>query len=117
MLFFLVPNMFVKFRFFYRSNIINTSNTARFSTRGLELQISSIYASLVMEESKPIETKDEKMTDDFSSIICKPIGRIMSCFTEKNGTPRQGLLCTKSKGILTLDYGIPNPQHSVGMKQ
>jgi hypothetical protein len=58
--------------------------------------------------------KDEVMEQDLSNFNFKPIGKIITCFTEKNGTPRQGLLCTMAKAILTVDFGVPNPQHSLG---
>ena len=45
----------------------------------------------------------------------KSIGRIQSCFTKKNGTPRQGLLAHHAKAILTIDYGLPNTQHALGI--
>jgi tRNA (Thr-GGU) A37 N-methylase len=33
-------------------------------------------------------------------------------FTEKNGTPRQGLLCTKAKGVLPINY-VDGAHHAV----
>lgn len=64
------------------------------------------------ETTKSIEKKKEE--EDNSSFTFKPVGKIVTCFTEKNGTPRQGLLCTMAKAMLTVDFGVPNPQHSLG---
>ena len=36
--------------------------------------------------------------------VCyQPIGRIQSCFKERNGTPRQGLLAPHSRAILKVE--------------
>ena len=40
------------------------------------------------------------------------IGRIKTCFKEKNGTPRQPSLCTKATGTLVIE-GFSNPAHSL----
>jgi len=42
----------------------------------------------------------------------RPIGRIITSFPEKNGTPRQGAIAPASKARLQLEFGN-NPQHSV----
>ncbi len=47
--------------------------------------------------------------------LIKPIGWIRTCFPEKNGTPRQGILCTHSKGILKLTNVGTNPAHFLGI--
>ncbi|XP_072260564.1 tRNA (adenine(37)-N6)-methyltransferase isoform X1 [Pyxicephalus adspersus] len=47
-------------------------------------------------------------------LLTKPIGYIESCFTEKNGTPRQPSVCSLSRGRLRISKSIfNNPEHSV----
>eukprot|EP00053_Salpingoeca_punica_P018938 m.188408 g.188408 ORF g.188408 m.188408 type:complete len:649 (+) comp17536_c0_seq2:118-2064(+) len=41
-----------------------------------------------------------------------PIGVLRSCFREKNGTPRQGVVCPESRASLTLTC-FNNPEHSL----
>jgi len=46
--------------------------------------------------------------------LFRPIGFIRTCFPEKNGTPRQGILCQHTKGRLTLEFvgaNNTNPSH------
>ncbi len=40
------------------------------------------------------------------------VGRIRTCFKEKNGTPRQPSLCTMATGVLTIEV-FTNPSHSL----
>ena len=42
----------------------------------------------------------------------RPIGRIMTSFPEKNGTPRQGSVVPASKARLVIEFGN-NPQHAL----
>ena len=42
----------------------------------------------------------------------RPIGKIMSSFPEKNGTPRQGSVAPASKAVLRVRFGN-NPHHAV----
>lgn len=45
------------------------------------------------------------------------IGRMKTCFKEKNGTPRQPTLCSKAPGSLTVEV-FGNPDHSLeGLKE
>jgi len=41
------------------------------------------------------------------------IGVVESIFKEKNGTPRQGLLCKHTRACITIDIGSENPEHSL----
>ncbi|KAM9330651.1 tRNA (adenine(37)-N6)-methyltransferase [Gastrophryne carolinensis] len=52
-------------------------------------------------------------------VLTKPIGFIESCFTAKNGTPRQPSVCSLSRGRLKIDKSVfNNPEHSVmGLEQ
>ncbi|XP_061684601.1 tRNA (adenine(37)-N6)-methyltransferase isoform X2 [Syngnathoides biaculeatus] len=44
-----------------------------------------------------------------------PIGYIHSCFSEKNGTPRQPTVCGPSRGELRLQRSVfNNPEHALG---
>jgi len=62
-----------------------------------------------MDNKEDLETKAKPS----SLIQFQAIGYIRSCFSEKNGTPRQGILCKNSKATLKLDFGTPNPHHSL----
>eukprot|EP00911_Craspedida_sp_UC1_P002790 UC1_evm1s2041 len=42
-----------------------------------------------------------------------PIGYIRTCFPEKNGTPRQGIVVPEARGRLTVSAGFTNPEHSL----
>ena len=42
----------------------------------------------------------------------RPIGRIESCFTQKNGTPRQASLAPAARARLRLRWGT-NPAHAL----
>ncbi|XP_063770736.1 tRNA (adenine(37)-N6)-methyltransferase [Pseudophryne corroboree] len=47
-------------------------------------------------------------------ILTQPIGYIESCFTAKNGTPRQPSICSLSRGCLRISKTVfNNPEHSV----
>lgn len=41
------------------------------------------------------------------------IGHIVSCFKEKNGTPRQPTVCPEARGVITLNQVFNNPEHSL----
>ncbi|KAM4808522.1 tRNA (adenine(37)-N6)-methyltransferase [Rhinophrynus dorsalis] len=53
------------------------------------------------------------------SILTTPIGYIESCFTAKNGTPRQPSVCSLSRGCLRISKSVfNNPEHSLmGLEQ
>lgn len=46
------------------------------------------------------EKKNAICTDD--EFVCRPIGKLRTCFVEKNGTPRQGCVCPSSAATLKL---------------
>ncbi|XP_044142031.1 tRNA (adenine(37)-N6)-methyltransferase [Bufo gargarizans] len=52
-------------------------------------------------------------------VLTQPIGYIESCFTGKNGTPRQPSICSLSRGCLRISKKIfNNPEHSLmGLQQ
>src|SRR4051794_34850039 len=37
-----------------------------------------------------------------------------SCFTEKNGTPRQPQICAGARAKLAIQTGVENPHHALG---
>ncbi|XP_077106908.1 tRNA (adenine(37)-N6)-methyltransferase [Ranitomeya variabilis] len=53
------------------------------------------------------------------NVLTQPIGYIESCFTGKNGTPRQPSICSLSRGSLRISKKVfNNPQHSlIGLQQ
>lgn len=59
-----------------------------------------------------------KQTDDFVSlpgtIQTVPIGYISSCFSVKNGTPRQPTICGPSRAMLRIQQSVfSNPEHAL----
>ncbi|XP_043916936.1 tRNA (adenine(37)-N6)-methyltransferase [Protopterus annectens] len=52
-------------------------------------------------------------------ILTEPVGYIESCFTEKNGTPRQPAICSLSRACLKIQKSVfNNPEHSlIGLEQ
>ena len=58
-----------------------------------------------------------KSTTGLSLLSAMSIGRMKTCFKEKNGTPRQPSLCSKAPGSLTVEV-FGNPDHSLeGLKE
>ena len=53
-----------------------------------------------------------KGSDKLLTLSEMAIGRVRSCFKEKNGTPRQPGLCSKATGSLTVE-AFSNPSHSL----
>ncbi|KAM3940629.1 tRNA (adenine(37)-N6)-methyltransferase [Leptodactylus fuscus] len=53
------------------------------------------------------------------AVLTQPIGYIESCFTGKNGTPRQPSICSLSRGCLRISKKVfNNPEHSLmGLQQ
>ncbi|XP_073520506.1 tRNA (adenine(37)-N6)-methyltransferase isoform X2 [Phyllobates terribilis] len=53
------------------------------------------------------------------NVLTQPIGYIESCFTGKNGTPRQPSICSLSRGSLRISKKVfNNPEHSLmGLQQ
>ncbi|KAM4052743.1 tRNA (adenine(37)-N6)-methyltransferase [Anomaloglossus baeobatrachus] len=53
------------------------------------------------------------------NVLTQPIGYIESCFTGKNGTPRQPSICSLSRGSLKISKKVfNNPEHSLmGLQQ
>jgi len=71
-----------------------------------------------INDKNSLETSVEKKNSFQNEVTFHPIGRIWTVFTEKNGTPRQGQLCTKAKGILTLTFTEQGISHSLeGLEQ
>ncbi|XP_077427157.1 tRNA (adenine(37)-N6)-methyltransferase [Vanacampus margaritifer] len=56
---------------------------------------------------------------EHGKIQTSPIGYIHSCFSEKNGTPRQPTVCGSSRAELRLQHSVfNNPEHAlVGLEQ
>ena len=54
----------------------------------------------------------ERSDKILSTLSGMAIGRVRSCFKEKNGTPRQPGLCSKATGSLTVE-AFNNPRHSL----
>lgn len=46
----------------------------------------------------------------------RAIGRIESCFSERRGTPRQGMLAPAARSSLTIDRGVINPSSLEGLE-
>jgi len=68
------------------------------------------------KEEKPLPKNSSNLHSNSPSqqtFAFQSIGFISTCFKEKNGTPRQGTLCKSSKATLALDFGVPNPHHSL----
>lgn len=58
-----------------------------------------------------------KSSTGLSLLSAMSIGRMKTCFKEKNGTPRQPSLCSKASGSLTVEV-FGNPDHSLeGLKE
>uniref|UniRef100_A0A9J8CQ66 tRNA (adenine(37)-N6)-methyltransferase n=1 Tax=Cyprinus carpio carpio TaxID=630221 RepID=A0A9J8CQ66_CYPCA len=59
------------------------------------------------------------LLQDQGRIQTVPIGYISSCFTVKNGTPRQPTICSSSRASLKIEPSVfNNPEHSlVGLEQ
>ena len=58
-----------------------------------------------------------KSSTGLSLLSAMSIGRMKTCFKEKNGTPRQPSLCSKAPGSLTVEV-FGNPDHSLeGLKE
>ncbi|XP_044513450.1 tRNA (adenine(37)-N6)-methyltransferase [Gracilinanus agilis] len=60
-----------------------------------------------------------KPTLETGNILTEPIGYIESCFSAKNGTPRQPTICSLSRACLRIRKSVfNNPEHSVmGLEQ
>ena len=57
-------------------------------------------------------TNAKRSTTVLSALSELAIGRINTCFKEKNGTPRQPFLCSRAPGSLTVEV-FSNPSHSL----
>ncbi|KFO19088.1 tRNA (adenine(37)-N6)-methyltransferase isoform X2 [Fukomys damarensis] len=60
-----------------------------------------------------------KPTLETGNLLTEPIGYLESCFTAKNGTPRQPSICSHSRACLRIRKSIfNNPEHSLmGLEQ
>ncbi|XP_056408087.1 tRNA (adenine(37)-N6)-methyltransferase isoform X2 [Hyla sarda] len=56
---------------------------------------------------------------EIGQVLTQPIGYIESCFTGKNGTPRQPSICSLSRACLRISKKVfNNPEHSlIGLQQ
>ncbi|XP_069820433.1 tRNA (adenine(37)-N6)-methyltransferase isoform X2 [Dendropsophus ebraccatus] len=78
-----------------------------------------------MDVSRHTESHQKKTTElgvhslETGQVLTEPIGYIESCFTEKNGTPRQPSICSLSRGCLRISKKVfNNPEHSLmGLEQ
>jgi len=64
------------------------------------------------KRSKETFPSANRSTTVLSALSKMAIGRIKTCFKEKNGTPRQPFLCSKAPGSLTVEV-FNNPGHSL----
>ena len=65
-----------------------------------------------LENSYKSRVGVNKSTTGLSLMSEMSIGRMKTCFKEKNGTPRQPSLCSKAPGSLTVEV-FGNPDHSL----
>ncbi|XP_077461472.1 tRNA (adenine(37)-N6)-methyltransferase [Stigmatopora argus] len=70
------------------------------------------------QDSRPPPTSP-KTELEHGKIQTLPIGHIRSCFSEKNGTPRQPTVCGPSRAELQLEQRVfNNPEHAlIGLEQ
>lgn len=68
---------------------------------------------------KPALETDEKTRIQRGNLLTEPIGYLESCFSAKNGTPRQPSICSHSRACLRIRKSIfNNPEHSLmGLEQ
>nr|XP_035933390.1 tRNA (adenine(37)-N6)-methyltransferase isoform X4 [Halichoerus grypus] len=77
----------------------------------------------VLEETGPQPTATPcgcvKPALETGNLLTEPIGYLESCFSAKNGTPRQPSICTHSRACLRIRKSIfNNPEHSLmGLEQ
>uniref|UniRef100_A0A3Q2XFY6 tRNA methyltransferase O n=1 Tax=Hippocampus comes TaxID=109280 RepID=A0A3Q2XFY6_HIPCM len=104
-----------------RQMLNNATRAHRKHMLSIESAVSKVGA-WEQKKSQPPPTSPQTALEhgnDSRKIQTLPIGYIHSCFTEKNGTPRQPTICGSSRAELQLEQSVfNNPEHAlVGLEQ
>ncbi|XP_077381592.1 tRNA (adenine(37)-N6)-methyltransferase [Festucalex cinctus] len=109
-----------------RKEIKNLRQMLETATRAHRKHLLSIESAVskvgVLEPKKsqpPPPPTSSQAALEHGRIQTLPIGYIHSCFSEKNGTPRQPTVCGSSRAELRLQHSVfNNPEHAlVGLEQ
>ncbi|XP_019717656.1 tRNA (adenine(37)-N6)-methyltransferase [Hippocampus comes] len=100
-----------------RQMLNNATRAHRKHMLSIESAVSKVGA-WEQKKSQPPPTSPQTALEH-GKIQTLPIGYIHSCFTEKNGTPRQPTICGSSRAELQLEQSVfNNPEHAlVGLEQ
>ncbi|XP_005998485.1 tRNA (adenine(37)-N6)-methyltransferase isoform X2 [Latimeria chalumnae] len=85
------------------------------------LDIKPLLTEVKQKEGRSTENHDDRpcVSLERGNLLTVPIGYIDSCFSAKNGTPRQPTVCSLSRARLKIDKTVfNNPEHSLlGLEQ
>uniref|UniRef100_A0A3P8VIC8 tRNA methyltransferase O n=1 Tax=Cynoglossus semilaevis TaxID=244447 RepID=A0A3P8VIC8_CYNSE len=105
-------------------NLRQMLDSATRANRKHMLSLQSALSKIGVSEKKDIQapspsSSSPSATLEQGSIQTVPIGYITSCFSAKNGTPRQPTVCGPSRAKLRIQHSVfNNPEHAlVGLEQ
>uniref|UniRef100_A0A3B3ZAB9 TsaA-like domain-containing protein n=1 Tax=Periophthalmus magnuspinnatus TaxID=409849 RepID=A0A3B3ZAB9_9GOBI len=100
-------------------NLRETLDSATRAHRKHIVSLQSTVSNIDLKELCKAHTQTNISASPVSVIQTVPIGYLSSCFSAKNGTPRQPTICGPSRAELRIEHRVfNNPEHAlVGLEQ